>query len=92
MFAEDLLAYLDTTEFASSATYKAATYPVIFDREFLNQIEVQTSAPTALGRKVDFAAVAQNDTIVIDGVTYRVAEFEHDPPGFIDWTLLKLQV
>lgn len=89
-FTEDLLQFLDASDFATAATYNAATVNVIFDREFLGQLGVQTSAPTAIGRKTDFASVAQEQSIVIDAVTWKIKEFHHDPPGFLGFTLLLL--
>lgn len=88
---EDLSAFLDSTEFATAATYKSATVYVIFERQFLDQLNVQTSAPTALGKKSDFAAVVQGDAITIGSTSYTVATFEHDPMEFPDFTLLCLK-
>jgi hypothetical protein len=51
---------------------------------------VQTSAPTALGRKADFLALAQEDSLTIDGTVWKVKEFRHDPPGYPDFTLMLL--
>jgi hypothetical protein len=90
MFTEDLSAFLQTGDFAVAATYQAATVNVIHERQFLEQLGVQTSAPTALGRKSDFATVAQGQTITIGSTTWTILEFRHDPPGFPDFTLLLL--
>lgn len=91
-FAEDLLAYLSTDDFATAATYNSATVYGIFERQYLDQLQVQTSAPTFLGRKSDFAALAQGQTMTINSVTYTVNSFEHDPHGFPDWTLILLNL
>lgn len=91
-FTEDLPVFFDTDDFAVPATYEGSTVSVIFERRFLEQLGVQTSAPTALGQKSDFAAVAQDQTIVIAGGNYRIAEFQHDPPDLPDLTLLLLKV
>lgn len=90
-FTEDLLAFLDDDDFAVTATHSALSKSVIFERLFLDQLGIQTSKPTALGRKSDWTAVAQGDTVVIGGTSYTVAEFMHDPPGFPDMTTLLLQ-
>lgn len=89
-FVEELTEFLDADDFAVAATYKIATVYVIHEREFFEQHGVQTSAPTALGRKSDFAAVVQGETITIGATTFTVQEFRHDPPGFPDWTLILL--
>ncbi len=89
-FTEDLSEFLDSGDFAVDATYDGNTVQVIHEREFLERLGVQTSAPTALGRRSDFAGVAQEDTITIDGTDWKVKEFHHDPPGFPDFTLLLL--
>lgn len=89
-FTEDLLAFLDDDDFAVAATYNAATVYVIHEKQFLDQLNVQTSAPTALGRKSDFTSVAQEQSLVIGAVTWKIKEFHHDPPGFPDFTLLLL--
>lgn len=90
MFAEDLLAFLQESDFAVAATYSGGTVYVIHEKQFLEQLGVQTSAPTALGRRSDFASVAQEQSIVISSVTWKIKEFHHDPPGFPDFTLLLL--
>lgn len=91
-FTEDLLAFLGGDDFAVTATHASTSKQVIFERQYLEQLGVQTSVPTALGRKSDFLAVAQGDSVVIGGTTYTVAEFHHDPPDMPDMTILLLKV
>lgn len=87
---EDLSEFLDSGDFAVDAIFDGNTVQVIHEREFLEQLGVQTSAPTALGRRADFEDVAQEDTITIGSTDWKVKEFHHDPPGFPDFTLLLL--
>lgn len=89
-FTENLLDFFDEDELASAATYGGATVYVIFERQFLAELGVQNSRPTALGRKSDFTSVAQEDSVVIGGTTWKVKEFMHDPPDLPDCTLLLL--
>lgn len=92
-FDEDLGDFLpDDGPGVVQAIYKNRSVSGIFERQFLEQLGVQTSAPTFLGKKSDFSAVAQGEALVIDGTTYQVATFEHDPPGLPDMTLLCLKV
>ena len=91
-FTEDIAAFLDTDDFAVVATHSGSSKSVIFERSYLAQFNVQTSAPTALGRKSDWTSVAQGDTVVIGGTSYTVGEFHHDPPDMPDLTLLLLKV
>lgn len=91
-FTEDLSAFFDVDGFAVAATYGGGTKYVIFERQYLEQLNVQTSVPTALGRKSDFTGVAQGDAITINAVAFTVAEFHHDPPDMPDCTLLLLKV
>lgn len=92
-FSESLADFLpDDGPGVVVATYNAASVKGIFERQFIDQFNVQTSAPTFLAAKTDLAAVAQGQSITINAVTYTVAQFEHDPVGYPDWTLLLLQV
>lgn len=91
-FTEDLSVFFDTGGFAVVATHSATPKSVIFERQYLEQLGIQTSAPTALGRKSDWTAVAQGDTVTIAAVAYTVAEFHHDPPDMPDCTVLLLKV
>lgn len=91
-FTEDLSAFLDTDDFADAATHGGSAKNVIFDRSYLEQMGIQTSAPTALGRKSDWTGVAQGDAVVIRSTSYTVAEFHHDPPEMPDMTILLLKV
>lgn len=92
MFTEDLSVFFDPYGFASAATYGGNTVYVIHERQYLEQMNVQTSMPTALGKKSDFSSVAQGQTIVIGAETFTVAEFHHDPPDHPGLTLLLLKV
>jgi hypothetical protein len=90
---EDLSEFLpDDGPGVVSAVYKNRAVKGIHERQFLEQLGVQTSAPTLLAKKADFSEVAQEETIVIGTTAFRVASFEHDPMGFPDWTLLALKV
>jgi hypothetical protein len=89
-FTENLLEFLDDDDFAIWVQYQQSSVRVIFERQFLEQHGVQTSALTVLGRKSDFSAIAQGEAITIDDVVYSVQEFRHDPPQFPDWTLVLL--
>jgi hypothetical protein len=53
---------------------------------------VQTSAPTLLVKKSDFAERGAGGADPHRHDAYTVASFEHDPMGFPDWTLIALKV
>lgn len=89
-FTENLLEFLSNDDFAVAATYSGATVYVIFEKHFVDQGGVQGSAPTILGRKSDFASVAQEQSVVIAAVTWKVKEFLHDPPDYPDMTMIRL--
>jgi hypothetical protein len=92
MFTEDLSAFFSTADFAVAATHGGTDKNVIFEKSYLESLGVQSSKPAALGRKSDWLAVEQGDTVVIGAVSYVVAEFHHDPPDMPDLTLIELAV
>jgi hypothetical protein len=87
-FTEDLTAFFDTDDFATSATYTSyggspATVKVIKDEAFLARLDVYATNPVAFGKASDFSAVAANgqDTLLIGSTTYRIKSIEPQDDG-----------
>lgn len=89
-FTEDLTAFLDTADFATSAVFSrtGATVNVIFDDEYKDPLGIESSGPRAVGRVADFAGIRREDTLVINSTVYLVTNTEPDGTGML---LIKLQ-
>ena len=90
MFAEDLDVFLQVADFAVGAVYTPAagspsTVVGIFDRDYLDPLDnlVEGSAPAFLCKASDVPALAQGDTFVINGETYKSRGNEPDGTGLI---------
>lgn len=93
MFEEDFTVFFQESDFAHDATWTlqgggAFTIQVIFDNEYLQdangQVEDASRMPVARVADTQIAQGAgmkRNDTLVIEGVTYQVAEIQPDGTG-----------
>ncbi len=81
----DLDAFLDVDEFGIEATFKGSTIMVVFDQAGVIQpiggAVFETSTPQCLAKTSDLAGVAQDDTIVIDSVTWHIIQILPDGTG-----------
>ena len=94
MFSEDLTAFFQEADFAYAATWTPAagggpyTLEVIFDNEYF---EASMGEAGAAGRQpmcmaaddqlAQGSGIKRNDTLVINGVTYKVREIQPDGTG-----------
>ena len=94
MFTEDLTAFFNTAEFAVAATWTPAAgggpfaLSVIFDNAYY---ESAIGDPGVAGRQpmclaaddklAQGSGIKRNDVLVINAVTYKVAEIEADGTG-----------
>lgn len=93
MFTEDLTPFFATADFGRDANWTlqgggSFTIQVIFDNEYLQdaagQVEDASRMPVAWVSDAQIAQGAgmkRNDTLVIAGVTYTVAEIQPDGTG-----------
>ena len=82
-FTETLTQFFNDRDFAKSATFNdvsagsSATVKGIFENESeaveVGAIEVEATAPRFICALSDVTAAVENDTFVIDSVTYKVA-------------------
>ena len=85
--AEDFDAYL--ADFGVSAVYNGSTeMQVIFDKAYFAALGVEGGNPVALAEAAKIPSVAQGDTLLIAGITYRVSSIEPDGTGMV---LLQLE-
>lgn len=75
-------------DFGETATIGSSSIQVIFDREYLAELNMmQGSNPIALCRDVDIAGISQDSVIVIRGTNFTIREFQPDGTGL---TVLQL--
>lgn len=80
-FTEDLQAFYALGEFGTSATDGALTILGIFMPNYVEPFGmVEGSGPVFRCELATVAAVAQNDTFVINTVTYRVKKVKKNEP------------
>ena len=87
---EDLASFFDTDEFATSATWKGTeSVKVIFDNAYVEAIGMASMEPVAIGKASDFPGVAAGQTLLINGVTYKVDTPQPDGTGLVTLILKK---
>lgn len=88
-FSEDPSEFLDTTHgFAVAATYNGTTtVNGIFDNDYFEigagTPGMEGNQPSFLCRAADVPSAAQNDTLLINSVTYTVVAVQPDGTGFV---------
>ena len=90
----DLSSFLNTSDFATAATFGNATIDVILDREYLAQevggeVAIEGTAPLVHARESDVSSASHGDTITISNVAYTIVGIE---PDFTGMTVLRLRV
>ena len=81
-FAEDLSVFLQTQDFATAATYQgSATVNGIFDNQYFEGMNFQGSAPVFMCRTADVASAAHGQSLVVDGITYKIVGVEPSGTG-----------
>jgi hypothetical protein len=85
-FATDLLTLFNVDEFAVSVTYSGGTIRGIFDNETVpvdagGFVSVHQEQPRLTCRTTDVPSIAEDQTMVISGLTYRVRAWIHDGTG-----------
>ena len=91
-FEEDILSILNVDDFAVSATltaFDASSQSVIvgiFDNETIpvdsgGFVPVHEEQPRFTCRTSDLSTLAENDTLLISGVTYKIKAWVHDGTG-----------
>lgn len=84
--AADLAAILNVNEFAVAVTYNGATINGVFDNETVpveagGFVPVHQEQPRLTCRTADVAGIADDQTMVISGVTYKIRAWIHDGTG-----------
>lgn len=85
-FADDLSLILDVDDFAVAVTYDGGTINGIFDNETVpvdagGFVSVHEEQPRLTCRTTDVPSIAQDQTMVISAVTYKVKAWIHDGTG-----------
>lgn len=84
--ASDLADILNVDDFATAVTYDGGTIYGIFDNETVpvdagGFASVHQEQPRLTCRTVDIPSVAENDQVVVSGVTYNIKAWIHDGTG-----------
>lgn len=85
---EDLSTFFSTADFAVPATYGTATVNGYFDNAYAETLDVAGRAPQFVFATEDAPSMARGQSLVIGGVTYKVANVEPDGTGV---TLARLE-
>ena len=85
-FATDLAAILNVNEFATAVTYDGGAINGIFDNETVpvdagGFVPVHEEQPRLTCRTSDIPSIAQDQVMVIGGVSYDVKAWIHDGTG-----------
>ena len=85
-FADDLSYMLDVDDFATAVTYDGGTINGIFDNETVpvdagGFVPVHEEQPRLTCRTSDIPSIAQDQVMVIGGVSYDVKAWIHDGTG-----------
>ena len=85
-FADDLSLILDVDDFAVAVTYDGGTINGIFDNETVpvdagGFVSVHEEQPRLTCRTTDVPSISQDQTMVINVVTYKVKAWIHDGTG-----------
>jgi hypothetical protein len=85
-FATDLRTLFNVDEFAVNVTYSGGTIRGIFDNETVpvdagGFVSVHQEQPRLTCRTSDVPSIAEDQTMFISGVTYKVRAWIHDGTG-----------
>lgn len=85
-FQDDLSYMLDVDDFATAVTYDGGTINGIFDNETVpvdagGFVPVHQEQPRLTCRTSDIPSIAQDQVMVIGGVSYDVKAWIHDGTG-----------
>jgi hypothetical protein len=85
-FATDLLTLFNVDEFAVNVTYSGGTIVGIFDNETVpvdagGFVSVHQEQPRLTCRTSDVPSIAEDQTMVISGATYKIRAWIHDGTG-----------
>ena len=83
---DDLANILNVEEFAVAVTYSGGTINGIFDNETIpvdagGFVQVHQEQPRLTCRTSDVPTIAENQQMVISGVTYDIKAWVHDGTG-----------
>lgn len=85
---EDLSAFFDTDEFATSATWKGTeSVKVIFDNAYAEGLDVAGTTPICTAKESDFSGAAEGQSLVIGAVTYSIVGVQPDGTGLVQLVL-----
>lgn len=86
-FIEDFHEFLDTDDFAVTATVNGLSVRGIFDAEYQDVFNVESSSPAFSCVADDVSTVSNGDLITINSVVYTIVEQQPDGTGM---TVLRL--
>ena len=82
MFTEDLSEFLDTDDFAVTATYNgSSSVKGILDRAYVEALGTESTRPVFICEEI--TGLAHGDTLVIDGTSYEVVNVQPDNLGMV---------
>lgn len=89
-FTEPLAAFFDTDGFAVSATLAGVSVSGIFDNQYFEPLggDVQGAQPVFMLPTASASSAAHGQSLVVNGVTYKIRGVEPDGTGI---TMLRLE-
>ncbi len=85
--AGDLDVFLDTDDFAVTATVAGVSVSALFDRLYGETEEIAGYRPALHCKTTDVSSVAEGDAVTVEGVSYIVAGIEEDGTGITRFVL-----
>lgn len=82
-FTEDLTAFFQPGDFATTVTWNGATVNGIFDAAYVEPLTSESIGPQLMCAQADVDGVAHGDTVLVDAVTYKVVNVQPDGTGVV---------
>lgn len=88
--AADTVTWTPAEPGAAPATVKVSWIPRYVSYEIQDGIQIETVSTACTGLEVDFLEAAKGDTLVHNGVTYRITQVTPDSFGLVTILLRKV--
>ena len=82
--AENMAEFFNSDEFAVSALYNGSvSVNVIFDYAYVDQYGTASNNPLITANAADFSAATIGQSLVVNGINYKIQSLEPDGTGIV---------
>lgn len=82
--AENIAEFFNSDEFAVSALYNGSvSVNVIFDYAYVDQYGTASTNPLITANAADFSAATVGQSLVVNGINYKIQSLEPDGTGIV---------